>query len=83
MTAMRSQLADDYLQSSGLSHGIYVVGYYDAPRWTGTGSTTARKKTLPEWRNTLAKRAGTVFEETGRHIEAVVLDVSLRSDRAS
>jgi len=81
--AMRSQLADDYLRSAALTHGIYVVGVYDAPNWEGPGSRRARKYSLIGWKEKLTKRACQVSRETGMSIQAAVLDVSLRSDRAS
>lgn len=32
-TAMKTQLVDRYLQANGLTHGIYVVGWYVCDRW--------------------------------------------------
>lgn len=81
--AMRSQLADDYLRSAALTHGIYVVGVYDAPNWEGPGSRRARKYSLIGWKEKLTERACQVSRETGMSIQAAVLDVSLRSDQAS
>jgi hypothetical protein len=82
-TAARTQLADDYLASAGLSHGIYLVGYYDAPGWSGPGSAVARRRDLSGWRARIADVAAAASKGTGRTIAPVVLDVSLQSDRAS
>jgi hypothetical protein len=82
-TAMRTQLADDYLKSAGLTHGVYVVGFYDAPDWNGRGSTAARRHTPIEWNRRLRVKADEVLAETGKTIASVVLDISLRSGSAS
>lgn len=82
-TAMRTQLADDYLKSAGLTHGVYVVGFYDAPDWSDRGSRTARRHTPLAWNGRLRIKADEVLAETGKTIATVVLDISLRSDRAS
>jgi hypothetical protein len=82
-TAARTQLADDYLATAGLTHGIYLVGFYGAPGWAGAGTAITRRRSLEEWRNEVAQIASRASRETGRVIAPFVIDVSLRSDRAS
>jgi hypothetical protein len=81
--AVKSQLADDYLRSAGLEHGIYVLGVYGAPGWTGGARSTCGRLTPTGWQERLDRRATEVSIETGLRIRATVLDVRLHSDRAS
>jgi hypothetical protein len=82
-TAARTQLADGYLKSAGLSHGIYVVGYYSAARWNGPGSKRSATKTLSQWQVAMKAQVEDASRKTGKRIDSCVLDISLRSDRMS
>jgi hypothetical protein len=42
MTAMRTQLADDYLIPEGLRHGIYVTAWFDTHLWNDSADDRRR-----------------------------------------
>lgn len=42
MTAMRTQLADDYLIPEGLRHGIYVTAWFDTDLWNDSADDRRR-----------------------------------------
>ena len=42
MTAMRTQLADDYLIPEGLRHGIYVTAWFDTELWNDSADHRRR-----------------------------------------
>ena len=57
-TAMPSQLVKRYLRQNGLSTGLYLVGYFASPRWSGAQATkSAKLGSLDELRRRLAAQA--------------------------
>ena len=42
--AIRTQLVDDYLATNGLTHGIYLVGWYSCARPANSGKTSVRSR---------------------------------------
>ncbi len=46
MTAMRTQLHDDYLVDTGAPVGIYLVAWFDKPKWD---EEDGRRKRSPSW----------------------------------
>lgn len=42
MTAMRSQLAEDYLIPDGLHYGIYVTAWFDTQLWSDENDSRRR-----------------------------------------
>ena len=77
--AMKTQLSDRYLNETGEELGVYVVGYFDAPKLL--------KKKKPKWptldlaKVALAAQADRIRAESKgkRRVVPVVLDVSRRS----
>ena len=48
MTAMRTQLADDYLIPEKLRHGIYVTAWFDTELWNDPDDSRRREARSPE-----------------------------------
>jgi len=46
-TAMKSQLRERYLEQNGLSHGMYLVGWYLCDDWDGENDY--RRSDVPQW----------------------------------
>jgi hypothetical protein len=70
--AMRSQLADRYLDSEQRRQGIYTVGWFAADNWTGCA-----RRNLEESRAFFATKAAEISAAVGVDITAVTLDCSL------
>ncbi len=70
---MRDQLVDRYLRDNGLTHGIFVVAYFDVP---GIPPDYRPKwKTLQKARSYLEGQAEAITSESsGLRIESFVLD---------
>ena len=74
MTAMQTQLKDDYLKRLGAPIGIYMVGWFDKPKWD---PADRRKSKSPSW--DVAKAQQRLDEQAsglsvGFMVRAVVLD---------
>jgi NAD(P)H-dependent FMN reductase len=77
-TAMRSQLVDDYMDSSGLTHGVYLVGWFDCEAWkTGVGRTRCRGG-AESARRQLGRLASDLSIDA-RRISARVIEAPLRN----
>jgi hypothetical protein len=72
-TAMDTQLHKDYLVRLGAPVGIYLVGWYDKPKWDDTDyRKKAVKEELEVTRSRLDAQAGAV--PAPFHVRAVILD---------
>ena len=74
MTAMETQLRNDYLTRLGAPVGIYLVGWFDKPKWDESDSRRAKS---PSWGVAEAQqRLGVVAAElpVGFDIRPIVLD---------
>ena len=71
MTALKSQLVDDYLKPHSYRNGIYLVGRFDNP----AHRCCSTKRTLSALRATLEKQAKLVAPDY--RVTAVVLDTAL------
>ena len=74
LTAIKTQLRDDYLKRLGAPLGIHLVGWFDKAKWDETDN---RKRRAPSWdldeaRRRLDEKAAEVAK--GYIIRAVVLD---------
>ena len=74
MTAIETQLRDDYLTRLSAPVGVYLVGWFDKPKWDPTDGRRAR---APNWeigeaRHRLETRAADLAD--GFSISAFVLD---------
>ncbi len=74
LSAIKTQLRDDYLRPLGAPLGIYLVGWFDKATWDETDN---RKKRAPSWdldeaRRRLDEKAAELAK--GYIIRAVVLD---------
>jgi len=77
-TAMRSQLADDYMAASGLTHGLYLLGWFDSDAWeSGAGRSECRGGRESALRQ-LEKMASELSID-GRRVSAYVMDTALRA----
>lgn len=77
MTAMRSQLADDYLIPDGLDHGIYVTAWFDTQLWNDDSDSRRRRATSLRRDDTeqeLTAQAENLLE-LGLQIRSVVMDI--------
>jgi len=77
MTAMRSQLADDYLLPEGLREGIYVTAWFDAALWNDEsdpqrGRAAARDR--GDTAQVLAAQAEALCQ-LGLRVRSVIIDV--------
>jgi hypothetical protein len=76
-TAMRTQLADDYLVPDGLSHGIYVTAWFDTRLWTDERDGR-RRQALSIGREEIEKNLiGQVISlrDSGLDIRTVIIDI--------
>jgi hypothetical protein len=87
MMALRAQLIDRYLTDTGISHGIYVVGWFAADDWDPKDTRRAHcaKYTTESLQAALDKQARGESAATQTAVDAVVLDCSVapRRGRAS
>jgi hypothetical protein len=72
MTAMRTQLAEDYLVREGLRHGIYVTAWFDTGLWNDSAD---RRRRLARSRD----REATAAELTSQAEGLRDLDLDVRS----
>jgi hypothetical protein len=76
---LETQLADDYMATTGLGTGIYVVFWFDSRNWDPSDGRR-RKSTFDsaeEAQRALSAQAVKVGAERGMRIEAVIFDASL------
>ena len=77
-TAMRSQLVDDYMDSSGLTHGVYLVGWFDCEPWkTGVGRSRCRGGA--ESARLRLERLASDLSIDARRVSARVMEAPLRN----
>jgi hypothetical protein len=78
-TAMKTQLADRYLQDNVCQHGIYLVGWYLCPQWCKTDSKyrKSRKESIEAVARRFEKQALTLSSGS-RVIKSFVLNAALR-----
>lgn len=87
MTAMRTQLFDDYLLIEGLTDGVYVIAWFDIDQWNDSRDTRlsiARSRSRDEVQLALNIQA-TEIGKLGVRIQTVIVDIPrpTRSLRAS
>jgi hypothetical protein len=78
LTAMETQLADDYLaRNPECRHGLFVVGWYTSGRWVNgpPKRRSARLGSLEALQERLDEQAA-ALTRVARHLRAYVLDVS-------
>jgi hypothetical protein len=78
MTAMRAQLADDYLIPEGLRHGVYVTAWFDTDLWNDT-SDSRRSKARSLNREAVAGELAAQAEDLRRldlDVRSVIIDIS-------
>lgn len=73
LTAMTTQLCDDYLRPSGSKYGIYLVGWYTCKKWKPRRRPNL---TLSEARTNLKRQADSLSTD-GLHIRTAFLDLRL------
>jgi hypothetical protein len=75
MTAMRTQLADDYLIPEGLRHGVYVTAWFDTELWNDPADDrrrTARSRDRDTTTTELVSQAESL-RELGLDVRSVVV----------
>ena len=77
-SSIKCQLVDRYLEQNGLTHGLYVVGWFNDEAWDPVDPNRSknRKRTLKEAQDFLDAQA-TKLSTGGKRVQAVVLDISL------
>jgi hypothetical protein len=66
-SSMKDQLYTQYMEQQGVSHGIYLVAYFDGDRWEGTDRASrhrARQHSVVQLRNELDDHAAQLSNET-------------------
>jgi hypothetical protein len=78
-TAMKMQLADQYLDRSVCRSGIFLVGYFNSPQWDATDQNQIRSKqfSLDLLRSELETQANEL-SVGGLNLRSFVLDCSLK-----
>jgi hypothetical protein len=76
LTAVRTQLVEDYMNSIKANVGVYLVGWYPQCMWD---LKDYRRNQVPSWdasqaRAYFEKQAAEVSQETGKTIRAFVVD---------
>lgn len=77
MTAMRTQLAEDYLLRDNLSHGIYVTAWFD-PRLWNDDSDSRRQQAATRARDITEQQLATKAEallELSLQVRSVIIDI--------
>jgi hypothetical protein len=78
MTAMRDQLADDYLPEASTNHGLYVVGWFPVDQWNDTDdrrrAATIRRDRDPTAAE-LERQAAELSQTRGLDLRSVVIEV--------
>jgi hypothetical protein len=77
MTAIRTQLVDDYLVRLAAPVGIYLVGWFDKPKWDATDYRRAR---TPDW--TLEQAQSHLDQEATRLPPAFIVRPNVLDCRA-
>ena len=84
LTAMKSQLLEDYLaRNQRCHHGLYLVGWYASPLWDRRDrrrGSASRFDSADELAALLNDQARELTRAGGRSIRAKVLDVSLGNE---
>jgi hypothetical protein len=77
-TDIENQLTRRYLSKNGLTHGIYVVFWFDPASWNETDQRRkqVRFRSADEARATLSQEAARL-SASGLRVEVCVLDASL------
>ncbi|KAB2879247.1 hypothetical protein F9K33_09760 [bacterium] len=79
-SAMKTQLADRYLQHNQSPYGIYLVGWYECQKWDANDykKTATPDMSLKEARQYFENQAKAVSIETGLTIGSFVLNCGLK-----
>lgn len=72
-TSMKNQLVDRYLKEQKISHGIYLVGYFDCAKWDPGIRHYSRRHSLNELRYDLENQASLLSNEDYK-VTSIVLD---------
>jgi hypothetical protein len=77
LTAMHTQLADDYLPTIGTSHGIYLVGWFPPGQWDQTDRRRAKaaRHTAEHLTEELGRQAAQLRADCGFSIQPILLDL--------
>lgn len=76
---VRSQLANDYMQTTGIREAIFLVFWFGSEKWDGSDDRRRRCafKSAEEARRELTVEAAGMSAESDLRIEVVVIDASL------
>jgi hypothetical protein len=74
LTAMQTQLVEDYLVRLATSAGIYLVGWFDKPQWDSTDSRRARTRNWSRDQAQTQLDAQAAAQPEAFIVRAVVLD---------
>lgn len=75
-TSMSVQLHERYMRQQGISHGIYVVAYFDGERWDSRNYRSRHKvgaHSFEELQTSMVDQASTLTDEVF-HVTSFVLD---------
>jgi hypothetical protein len=76
LTDMKDQLRDRYLIDNDHRHGLYLVGYFDSPRWDERDGRRAQSQrhTMDQLQNVLDQQTKKLSNEAQR-LRAFVMDI--------
>jgi len=78
LTAIRNQLANDYLPEASARHGVYVVGWYPVEQWNDPDDqrrTSTARRDRDGTAMELKGEATDLFRARGLDVRVVVIDV--------
>lgn len=80
LTAMESQLLARYLAHPDQSVGLYVIGWYLCPQWSGkkVAKTHCEQLGSPETAAEFFRNQAELLSKNGKLIRSYILDVRLR-----
>ncbi len=82
--SMVTQLGKDYLKGLNLTHGIYLVGWYEPGRWSrdALGKRPLRKDSMEAWKRALEEQAK-LFGEANPELKIVTFMIDFSWPSAS
>lgn len=81
-SAMKTQLVDQYLKTSGVQHGLYLAGWFSCDKWDDTDSR--KGKSLSHNLDETTKKLNAQAEELSKHgvsVRAFILDTAIHTDQ--
>jgi hypothetical protein len=78
MSAMRTQLVDDYLDEASTKHGVYLVGWFPIEQWNDTDDrrrAVAARRDRHQTSRELDRQAAELSQAHGLDLRTVMVDI--------